>query len=266
MKTRLLLLLSLAAMAFTATAQQPAINQQPAIAQQPAAAPFASPTRPPLPPGPLLNRAPQMAQWVISFKSAPAAPAASASPAAGTAVAGPPKADPRDYQVYVTKTGSTYHVQMVGGYFQRVDKWCLDGFQISVVPNAQLPLVSYGGQKDDLFMNFARTDFPSFEWVSAKNFMGVQKVSGFDCMIFRDHLREPQIFGGRPSHIKADVQAVIDLRSRLPLYLQVGDSLASYQYGSAPTVMLTPPPNIMETLAAWQARMAAAAPAPSPHP
>jgi hypothetical protein len=205
------------------------------LGQQPAATATPSPT---LPPGPLLNRAPEMASWTITFRAV-------ANPTGGgTKTEGRPIADPTDFRALIAKTGSIYHIQITMGSGMKVEKWCLNNAQVTAMPNAAYPVLSTTGSKDAYYMDFSKVDFPGFEWIGPQNFAGIKNVAGMDCLIFRDRLTEP-----------AEMQAVIELKTRLPLYLQVGEALTAFQYSPPPAAILAPPANVLRLAEQWRQRM-----------
>ena len=85
-----------------------------------------------LPPGPLLNHAPDFSQWTVNYKLSVLKQTT----------------DESDFQMVVTKTKSIYHVQTVDGAGFRTDKWVLDTVQVTTLPNAQYPVISTAGNKD----------------------------------------------------------------------------------------------------------------------
>jgi hypothetical protein len=63
---------------------------------------------------------------------------------------------------------------------------------------------------------------------------------------------------------KLDSVASIDVKTRLPISLQLGTFTYTYQYGKAPTAMLVPPANVTELSEKWQHRLKQAAMMPPP--
>jgi len=212
-------------------------------AQQPAAQ--ATP-KPELPPGPLLNHAPDMAQWTITFRGAATVPDdKSAKPGEK------PAFDTSDYRINIIKTKPVYHVLMATGNGEKMDKWCIGEVQVTKEPNAAYPILSTSSNKDAYYMDFSRQDFTGFGWISAGNYQGIKKVAGVDCMIFKDKIKSPT--PGASDLV--DAQAVIDVKSRLPLYLQVGEGLSSYQYGNTPSAVQTPPEDVTALIQQWRKRI-----------
>ena len=214
-------------------------------------------TPPVLPPGPLLNRAPEFAQWTVTFKFS------SEKPKAGEKAV----VDQRDTQTVVTKTKTRYHLSTVNGAGARSEIWSLGDVQIAIVPNAQYPVLSTPGSGVS-YVNFSKQDFFGFGWNSAKNFVGIQTVLGNDCLVFKDKIKMPTgpefpDLNGQPSEM-VDAVAVIIEKSRLPVALQLGETVTTYQYGSPPTAMLVPPADVQQLADKWQNRVRQAALMPPP--
>ena len=216
-------------------------------AQQPPPTPRPSPTpRPTLPPGPLLNRAPEFAQWSVISRTVP--DLAAASPSATPA----PKSSrpPVDQTLTVTKTRTIRSEQTTGIGGAQIQKWCVPDMQV-VVRGSGNPVVALpGASGDSAYTDYSRTDFGGFEWISKRNFEGIQKVMNQDCLVFRDKMKlegENARSGPPPSAV-----AAINADSRLPVALQLGEETRTYQFGPAPTEMLTLPPKIDALINQWR--------------
>lgn len=208
---------------------------------------------PPLPSGPLLNRAPDFSQWSVTTVNGTAK--SKDAEKTGEKAQG----DQNDMQSTVTKTKKIYHIQSVDGLGGRSDKWSVDGFQVSFLPNTQFPIISAPGiTGGGYYTDFSNTDFSGFEWISASNYTGVQKVSGIDCYIFKSNIKLPHTDG------LTEATAALDVKTRLPLSLVLGAAVTTYQYGSAPTAMLVPPANVKDLADKWQKRMQQASAMPPP--
>jgi hypothetical protein len=204
------------------------------------------PTPPPLPPGPLLNKAPDFAQWAITIKSAGTEKEEKASPSPE------PSAKPSAsgvYRIGVIKTGKVRHeVQAVGAQVIS-DIWSLDGTSVSFDPRTKVPQVSQSGSS-------AGSDFPGLEWISEKNYAGIKKVNGKDCIVFND-----MVFNVRPNGTrnefggKVNAVAYVDLETRFPVTMQRGEDTYAYQFGAPPQAMLAAPPEVTQAVGAYQQRM-----------
>lgn len=211
-----------------------------------------------LPSGPLCaTRAPDMAQWQVIYKAQPLPKPAASGAAVTPAPAKPPEPDGSDFQKTIIKNRTLYHVQWTTGSRFAVDKWCLQDVQVTTLPNAQLPVISTPNERDDYYMDFSKSDFHGFEWISGKNFIGVQSIGGVECMIFKDILKGQE----GETH---EAQAVVDYKTRLPVSLQVGEGLTTYQFSAAPSSQLNPPAKIAGLADQWRKRLKQARLSPPP--
>ena|SRR5215210_941075 len=204
--------------------------------------------QPTVPPGPLLNKAPALAQWTVTIKSAGETPAASPAPGEKGEKPQPPAGNER---IGVVQTGNIRHEVRVRGTQVTSDAWSVDGTYITVDPSTKVARVSAGG-------GASTQDFPEIAWVSAKNFSGIQDVSGKKCIVFKDKL-ETYADSGE----KIDAVAYVDLETRLPVAMQKGD-VYTYQFGAPPQAPLTPPQNIAEALEKYRKRLQRAGATPIP--
>ena len=236
-------------------------------AQQPAAQPSVQPTpRPVLPPGPLLNKAADFAQWTVTSKSstAPAAAAqASASPAtAAVAVPGASpgqkqKPSPSDQTTSVTKTKTIRFEETITAGGIKIQKWCVPDMQVSI-HGSGAPVVSLPSKSgDNYYTDYSKSDFGGFEWISSRNFTGIEKIMGQDCLVFRDKMKFAA--GDAPAGPPPPVVACIDADSRLPVALQLGDEIRTFQFGPTPAAMLTLPPPVQTVVDGWRKTMRQAA-------
>ncbi|HSJ02537.1 MAG TPA: hypothetical protein VK956_08795 [Verrucomicrobium sp.] len=203
-----------------------------------------------MPAGPLCQtRAPDLAQWIVTFK---ATGAEVLQPNA------PMETNRTDFQKTITKSGSTYHVKILTGTQSVVEKWCVGELQITSMPNAQRPVLATADSPDPYFINLTKGDFEGLGWISAKNFTGVKSMTGVDCLVFKD------VLPGESPGVTVPVQAVVDLKTRLPVSLQVGDSLTTYQFNPAPTSELKPPAHVLASAEQWTVRRKQARMVPPP--
>ena len=227
-----------------------------AQAQQPAATP------PPLPPGPLINRAPDPAQWLVSVKSG--------SPSTDPA----PIPDPRakyDKRMLVRKSGAIRYEILVDGTGQRLDRWFMGIAEATFYPGQNDPVVTMegatigaGGRTN--YTDYSKSDFPDFDWITAGNYTGIQTCSGLTCIVFHDGpatLASPAANAAAPPVPVTGKTAYIEIKSRLPVRLEVDDVANYYQWEQPPPTPLTLPQGVQDKLAAIQANAARAAIAPA---
>jgi hypothetical protein len=242
-----------------------------------------------LPPGPLLNRAPDFAAWTLLARIAGGQPAATGSSAPETAKDGVKKgAGTRE--VLVIKTGKIVYERLVDRSGRRSEIWHDNGVQLLIPSSGAAPLIfpDYGG--GDIYTpNYSVSDFAGLDWISPDTFTGIQKVMGRDCMVFRgqvnalpgDERREMDLQASRerlrnefaarskgatqPSPDTASsgpkasgmvaAVACIDLDARLPVAVTFGTETVLYQFGTPPTAMLSLPPALAAAASGFQAKI-----------
>ena len=217
--------------------------------------PPASTPRPTPPPGPLLDKAPDLAAWSIASQRVPTGPPATDNKPAPNKSA--------EMVTTITKTNQTRHYVVR----HRVKK-VYDGSQEEVWQQGPY-VVTHESMWKGAQLGFETTqedtpfaDFPEFGWISAANFVGVQSVEGAACLVFDATI----IVGGRKSgagrepggdkEARSDTgqvheHACIDLETRLPRLLQNADMVSRYTFQTAPPAMLTLPAADQEMINAY---------------
>lgn len=205
----------------------------PALAQQPAP-----------PAGPLLKRAPEMSAWTVTFSASrpPEKPPE-------TAAEKPPESPRR---VSVTKTGDIRHAVIVDAEGRKTEMWSAPGIQAFLRPGWKEPLLSDGANAfDAFFVNFAATDFPGFEWISAKNFRGIEKAGERDCLVFQD--KAAALDRGTPAEPGGQLPVLtahVDLSTRLPVKLDNGGEVATFRFAPPPSAKLALPADVLAAIGA----------------
>ena len=207
-----------------------------------------SSTIPPLPKGTLLKHAPEFSQWIVTSSTPTAAASkgtlASVSDAAGSKVL---------KRVQVIKTGSTRYILDVESNGTRMETWCAGTKQVYLRPEWKHPMLADESDiKDPMSVDISKTDFPGCEWVSAKNYKGIQKLSGRDCIFFSDTVVITQEIvpgnSSKTSSYQYQASAYVDLETRLPVMLVTPTEVAVYQFGTAPNSPLTLPAPVKEVI------------------
>src|SRR5438094_3549741 len=90
-----------------------------------------APSLPPLPPGPLLNKAPDYAQWTVIIQSGKPEPGAS-----------PGKVSEDAIRITTTKTGKIRHEVKSKGREVFSDVWAYEGMSVKVDPVSGVPAVA----------------------------------------------------------------------------------------------------------------------------
>ena len=223
----------------------------------------ASPT-PPQPP--LLRRAPETAQWVITYKiegesgkpevAAKTGKSAKPTPAAKT------KLVARNQDLIFERTVNENGVEIDWLRLQ-------DGLAATTV-NAKGWTVLPSPQPDFDAPDYSNQDFAGFDWISAQNFIGNKTVNGKKCLVFEDRVvtvnkaeldaivsdigrdfswartkdGKPRIFNR--DDYKTSVTAYIDDETRLPVSLvyktPAGETITrTYQFQPLSITLGVPP-------------------------
>ncbi len=231
------------------------------------AAPLPEQTPVPLAPGPLLNRAPDYSQWLVSSKSGPA-----------DAVQAPDQKTKYDQITRVRKTGSIRYEITANADGRRFEKWCTGNLQATVIPGVkdpQIAMASAVAKGNVGYTDYSQSDFPGFEWISRKNYIGTQSMAGVPCIVFHtgpDDTGAAALSGtaapnpGAPVAIpKGGSTAYIAADSRLPVLLVADGSMKFFQFEAPPSTPLVLPPNVEAALDNITMRLRqAAAPPPPP--
>lgn len=246
-----------------------------------------SPSVPPLPPGPLLNRAPASSRWTVVTAGA------TAKQPAGHATAGAEK--PLPQQVTYTKSGSIVLEESPGKQV-----WHLTNMRATIYAGHPLPVLTPDSGGSDLYtVDFARADFAGLDWISPQSYKGVAVQNGRKCLVFQGEvtpwtpLEMHQLeslasdaailarfnafkasgketspsFHFDQSTILVPATAYIDLETRLPILLLFGKDNSQkreYIYQATPPAPLTLPPVLTQLAAQQQQRVNDLSRAPSP--
>lgn len=234
-------------------------------AQAPAATPSV------LPSGPLVAKnAPEFAAWTVTSS---AVSSASTTPekdekTAGLAGEGEKKAGPLQV-MQIVKTGEIRFVKITAGTSVS-ERWCKGAVQIIKRPEWKQLMLSTGENRaDSTRIDFSEGDFGGFDWVSSQNFIGVRKVSGRDCLVFKDQIPSEKVSTERVFHTPDGNQesksnkepemvlavACTDLETRLPVALTVGKTTTTYKFETPPSAMLSLPAEYEQVLDGHLKRM-----------
>jgi hypothetical protein len=248
-----------------------------------------------LPEGPLVKPFPSQVRWTITRKGIsdahePSASQASSEQAPGEQAPGsengaPKKASPFEIQIIGEKVGDVTHIITTYGSGIKQEVWKKGGQQTTMKTGWKEPLAGSASEEVE-----------DINWISSKNFTGIRKASGRDCMVFRDRLlpgiyrmrpdllqkseagserdrkeeqRVNKVLGSKsenldPEKLKMNAVACIDLESRLPMALQVGNNVTTYKYEALPpSYVLELPANVAATIQATSQRVAATVRKPS---
>ena len=178
----------------------------------------------PLPPGPLLKRVADFSAWKITYyypRNAENTKELTDGIDPGMSLL--PNVPKR---ITLTRTKPLWRAEIEDVNGNILDQ-CWDGnVEMIVAPGSSTaglaPSAFMGGRST---VNFAQVDFPDFEWISDKTFVGLQPQRGRSCMVF----------------VKDDMTAWVDLESRMPVFWQKGTQTRTYEKLATPTSPLTLP-------------------------
>jgi len=215
---------------------------------------------PPLPPGPLLKRAPDYSTWTVTSQGH----AVEGRQLAKAVATGAEKSKDKEAvptTSTVVKTGSTILEVNIDTGGRRREIWHVGGMMVMKQSDAAEPIVWPDSVQSDIYsVNFASADFAGLDWVSATTYAGMAKYQGRDCIQFNGEVsplnpkaREEELIAiGQaiafglpvPQETKVAAVAFIDLETRLPLIVTFGNEKRIYQYGAPPAADLTLPPEL----------------------
>jgi hypothetical protein len=203
----------------------------------------------PLPAGDLISQAPDPAHWtIISSVTSAASAAAQSNPTA-----------PKTTVINVTKSGKLYLVESVGPDGKKMVRWKDHQYQATYISGVAHPLVAYAPTflMDGsvlYYMDFSKSDFPEFSWISASNYVGMTKVGAGMGLVFKASVptKGTQMALLSTHHSSpSNAIAVVDLQSRRPLMLQVEDEVLLYQFTDSGTDV-TLPPEVQQAFDSWR--------------
>jgi len=203
----------------------------------------------PLPPGPLLKRAPDSLEWEIRVDTAessvPAQP-----PQEGKA---PPPPPPKI--AVVTKGGKVVREIITYANGTAVEIWHRGGVAVSRKPGDKIWTVSPASPPGFESPDYINSDFSDLEWISPSTFTGIQSIGGRKVIVFTgtvcdkgstdlsiikngvNRQRGEEAMLGHlatkafdPNDYKVPAVAYIDMETRLPIKFQYGNMIRSYTY------------------------------------
>ena len=197
--------------------------------------------RPPQTPpsGPLIRRVPEYADWTTTFKYT-SDDKSSHSPALKAAAnKGKPLPPVPMRQERVIKTKDIIYSSCVDEMGAKEECWSVHGVQW-ITPK--------GSRQRELAMNpdapyfkpdLQTTIFLGFEWISASNYIGVQRFMDKECLAFQ----ATETIGNQTLAF-----AYVDLKTRLPVLLKTGDTVSIYTFAVPPSQQLSAPDDIAKFL------------------
>ena len=207
----------------------------------------------PLPAPPFVNQAPEFSAWVVHFDPA-------GNPQTG---AQKPRTNVHTIkEIDVTKTREfrrevTVYTDGTTGEF-----WRYGGLEIMQDPIGKYVNILNPAKTQMAAVNPTKTDFFDVGWIRANDFVGKVAVSGHDCYYFK---RAASTSGATADPMLEDaeqtayghrsLEAWIDMSTRLPVAFRDEHGLRQYEFGAAPTAMLTLPAIMQKELDRYQAAL-----------
>jgi hypothetical protein len=215
----------------------------------------------PLPPGELISQAPDPGQWVVSSASVGPAPASDASQ--------PNQPPPKLSVLTFTKANKLYRIDSTDSSGRTMVRWKDHQLQATYLGTSPIPLVSYtpsfgSDGRVIYYMDFSKSDFPEFSWISARNYLGQTKLATGMAMVFKAKISAKGVAMAvlSMSHVSpADAVAVVDVATHHPVMLQVEDELLQYQFNQG-SADVTLPPEVKQQFDGLRRAMKQAANAP----
>lgn len=171
-------------------------------AQEAGSRPASSP--PPLPPKPWLKRAPVPAQWLVLYAAKSQESAQPKDSPSKTPV------DPTGKKtVAVSKTADLLVEVTTRRSGAVVSRWKASGLFLTQVGSEGHWIVSASGSENGFNeTDYTKSDFPGFDWISEKNYVGVKAIGSQQCLVFRDKVvtMDPRELAA----VRAAVQQSID--------------------------------------------------------
>jgi hypothetical protein len=192
----------------------------------------------PLPPGPLLARAPDYSKWVVSVTSG----------TTGDTSQPPNQTTKYDHRTLVEKSGAIRYEVTVSADGSKLEKWRSGNYQATIYPGVENPSIELQGVNGNHggFTDYSKSDFVGFEWISRDNYIGVQTMEGIPCYVFHDG--PSGIASSNPNAPVTLPQtgstAYIEADNHKPILLQVDTVTNYYQWEQPPSTPLTLPPNV----------------------
>jgi hypothetical protein len=191
-------------------------------AQQPASS--SDGEKPPLP-KPILRRVTDLTPWTLTLRSTDQ---------------GSPSRTSAGKTTFIIKSKNVYHIVESQSNGAKLDKWCVDGMLVKLIPNTDKWSISTSGA------GFSLSDFPELSWLSADIYAGVQKIAGKDAYVFKTQYIIVDENGQPETFFKT---AAVDVATQWPIYSTNGPSTVLYQFGNPVSTPLSIPDKVGTAIA-----------------
>jgi hypothetical protein len=213
--------------------------------------------KPPLPQGSIIRHLPEIAEWSVVFGTAAEmghsdwiekvyrhgwSIAFGSASETGTGASTPRKAatgdGAKDNQkqqpraIVVTKSGNIFREVETLRDGSKIVCWSVNGNVGRIDAKGTITLIGNGGRKE----------FWELGWISKKNYTGTAKVGECDCYIFKDKITVAEFDD------PVEVTAGVDMKTQLPVYFVCNGEVRNYVFGVQPSVGLTVPEEVTNTI------------------
>ena len=235
----------------------PAKAEQTAKVAAPTLVSTAPPATDPLSSGPLVKGAPASSQWVVTYKYPDENTSQQGQPAAGGT---------RVKKIVATRSGPVTYEEITDESGGKIEKWYSNNEQFTRKPGSPgFFSADKNGFNNANYEYRSPTGFQGFDWIAKSCFEGIKKIDGRDCLVFRSQKRrefvlDPNLFGAMkkmqadapnsqgPSEPTVAVTASIDLETRLPISVQIGEEIRTFTFLEPPKTPVTLPPELSEQI------------------
>ena len=215
----------------------------------------------PLPPPPIVARAPASASWKIIYtpETPTPPPALRADSSKGQ---NPVPREPVVKQVVVVKAKHTYHENISYDDGLVTDIWWVNGMQVTLIGGQKNSTVASDSASDSSYVNFATSDFPDLQWVGASNYVGIDTIKGTKYFLFRKKvsLLSESVKRSVPIDVvegsMVDVSVWIDVTTRLPFLYAYKGLKEMYLFEQSPSAELIVPLEVSQKIEAVEAAKA----------
>ncbi len=231
----------------------------------------------PPPKAPLLPRAPERAEWVVTYrfdydkaKDDGLLPRTGQKPSEAKSSPGvvPQETD-------ISKDGKTYREVITWSDGHKTEKWIAKGLEVFDTPDGSvMRIMPPGAVYAPSYSDYSRSDFEDVEWISEGNYVGVRTWNGMPVYAFEvaanKHTPTPREKAARATGDPAaqtssgTYVAYLDVHTQLPLYLDNGQIIRTFTYPKDNPKELAPPPKFAKALESWTKEIQRKTVAPPP--
>lgn len=211
--------------------------------------------KPELPSGPLLGKAPDFSDWLVTF--AYASEAARKTRPESASQPRPAYLDKRPSRVSTTRTGKITHEVTRDLRDAQTEIWFEGNVQFYQSPGSNQwfesgQSTSAGGSSDVDYRPLPPSGFRDLDWITADNFAGSIPYGNGSCLIFvPGGYRKLDLSDATKRTKLLETQtkiAYIDADTRMPVAVRDGDLTRVYKFNPPPTAMQTFPADLSDAI------------------